>query len=323
MSLLSFVTGAASLFSSANSGRTSERASSTQHSNASGETAATANESSSTTGTQTQSSTGSSTSSGTTRSTGATTGREASTTTGTTTNYSSDVLASLDSILTQQMGAGGGVSTAQQASDALAGRLQQLQATANQPAFDVNGYVSGITEAATAATQNDLDSRINSILSATGSSEGGNSMSALLGNKLRNDAAANLAGISSNARAQGEQIRMAQEQSTTVQLGELAGGLNAGLVNLLGAARGGQQATTGAATAVTTGTQTQSGSTAGTTRENVSSTGRTTEERDTTQSGITQTQESGTVSTRSRGNTQKGDLFTNILKAFTGSASAA
>lgn len=321
MSLLSFVTGAASLFGSANGERTSGNT--TQHSSSSGETAATASEERNSVGTQTQSSTGSSTSTGSTTQTGRTTGRESSSTVGTTTNYSSDVLASLDSILTQQMGAGGGVGSAQQATDALSSRLQQLQASASQPAFDVNGYVSGITAAATAATQNDLDSRINSILSATGSSESGNSMSALLGNKLRNDAAANLAGISSNARAQGEQIRMTQEQSTTGQIGELSGGMMANLTNLLGAARGGQQQTVGAATTASTQDQTQSGTTAATTRENLSSTGRTTEAVDTTQSGITQTQEQGTVSSRTRGRTQTGDLFTNILNAFAGSSAAA
>lgn len=169
--------------------------------------------------------------------------RESSATTGATTNYSSDVLAALDSILTQSLGSG----TSQQATDALSGRLGQVQDAAAQPGFDVEGYVSGIANAAQVGIQADLDSRINSILSATGSSETGNSMSALLASRLRNDAASNLAGIVSNATAQGTQIQQGQQESLTTQISGLSGDLTTQLVNLLGAAKGGAQQTTGTA----------------------------------------------------------------------------
>jgi len=323
MSIMSFVTGAASLFGSASGDKKSGSTRTTQNSTTKGETAAKATEAKTSAGTQTQNSTGSSTSTGSTTQAGTTVGKEQSQTTGATTNYSSDVLASLDAILTQQLGAGGGVGSAQQATDALASRLQQLQATASQPAFDVNGYVSGITESATAATQSDLDSRINSILSATGSSEGGNSMSALLGNKLRNEASANLAGITANARAQGEQIKLTQDQAITGQIGEMSGGMMANLANLLAAAKGGQQQTTGAATAVSNQQQQSAGTTQANTTESVASTGSTTDTSNTTQSGITEVNEKSTLTQKTKSNEKSGDLFTNILKAFGTSAAKA
>jgi hypothetical protein len=323
MSLMGFLTGAASLFGGGGSG-TQQSMSSTQHSSASSEVAATAYESKTGKTTQTGSSKGTSATSGTSTNTGTTTGKEASQTTGQTTNYSSDVLASLDAILTQQLGAGGGVGSAQQATDALSGRLKQVQELASKPAFDVKGYAAGITSAATAATQNDLDSRINGILSATGSSEGGNSMSALLGAKLRNDAAANLAGISANATAQGEQIALQQETARTQQLSSLSGDLMANLSNLLGAAKGGAQTSTGTASTSSNQTQQQTGTQTGTTTENVDTSTTQTDESKTTQTGITQTEEKGTVSTKSKGSSGKsGDLFDKILEAFTKSATAA
>lgn len=156
-----------------------------------------------------------------------------------TTTYSSDVLASLDSLLKSQLASG----TSEQATDAVAGRLEQVQADAAGPQFDVGNYVSGIAAAAGAATQSDLDSRINEILSATGTSETGNSMSALLGNRLRNEAAANLAGIVSNATATGNQIRQQESANTTGQINDLTGNLNAQLNSLLGVAQGGRQET--------------------------------------------------------------------------------
>jgi len=320
MSLMSFVTGAASLFGGSDKGSSS---STNQYSSGKSEQAATASEESTKTGKQTQTSSGTSTSTGSTTQTGTATGTESSKTVGQTTNYSSDVLASLDALLTQQLGAGNGVGSAQQASDALAGRLQQIQELAAKPAFDVEGYASGITEAATAATQNDLDSRINSILSATGSSESGNSMSALLGNKLRNDAAANLAGISANARATGEQLATQQQQSITDQIGNLSGGLSSQLINLLGAAKGGAQSTVGSATGTSTQANQQTGTTQSTTKENISSTGTTTETGKTSQSGITQATEEGKVSQKGSVSENEGDLFNKILKAFGSSAAAA
>jgi hypothetical protein len=318
MSLGGFLTGAASLFGGGG-GSKGTSSSQTQNTKSSQEQAATAEEIKSGTTTQNQTSTGTSNTTGSSSQTGTTTGKEASQTTGMTTNYSSDVLASLDAILTQQLGSG----SAMQASDALAGRLTQIQQQASQPAFDVNAYASGITAAATAATQNDLDSRINSILSATGSSEGGNSMSALLGAKLRNEAAANLAGISANARATGEQIKMGQQESLTGQISGLSGDLSTNLANLLAAAKGGSQQTTGTATATSSQQQQQTGTQQQATTENLSSNTQQTDKSTTQQTGLTQTTGSSKTSTNGSTKDKKGDLFDKILGAFSSSAAAA
>jgi hypothetical protein len=236
------------------------------------------------------------------------------------------VLASLDSLLKAQLGGGSGTGTAQQATDAIADRLTQIQELANKPAFDVNGYVAGITQAATAATQNDLDSRINSILSATGSSEGGNSMSALLGAKLRNDATANLAGVTANAKLAGEQLATQQNESLTNQVGSLSGDLMTNISNLLAAAKGGTQQTTGAATATSNQQTQQAGTSAQQTQEQLTGTTTQTESVKTDQSGLTQTKESGISTTSKEGSIKQNsskDLFSQIFDALKSSATAA
>lgn len=171
----------------------------------------------------------------------------------TTTMYSSDILAQLDAALNAGLTSGGN----EAGTDALMGRIQQVQQLAAAPAFNVEDYVGGIAASAEVATQGDLESRINNILSATGSSETGNSMSALLGSRLRNDAAANLAGIVSQATAQGEQIRDQQQQSLSDQIGGLANDLSSHLTNLLQVASGATQATTGQTSTVDSAQQQQ------------------------------------------------------------------
>jgi hypothetical protein len=317
MSLLGFLTGVGSLFGSGSTGKSSTTQSSSGTSNS--EQAATTDTSLNGTVTSNQSSTGNQNTTGTSAANQATTGKESSATTGTTTNYSSDVLASLDALLTSSLGNG----AAQKATDTLSGRLDQLKASAAQPAFDVNGYVSGIAQAATSATQSDLDSRINSILSATGSSEGGNSMSALLGNKLRNEASANLAGVISNANIAGNEMAQKQQESLTSQMSGVSNDISTQLAQLLSAAKGGTQQTTGAANTVSTQNQASTGSTTQNTAETATQNQTQTEKSDQTQSGVTQTQGTTTSTTKASTKTNDGKtLFDKILSGL-GSSSAA
>jgi len=212
--------------------------------------------------------------------------------------------------------------------------LNQVKQMAAAPEFDVSGYVNGIAAAAGAATQGDLESRINSILSATGSSETGNSMSALLGNRLRNDATATLAGIVSQATAQGEQIKEQQQASLTEQIGGLANDLSAHLTNLLQAGAGARQETTGTSATVDSATQGTTSEQQTTGTQNVASIqhGLTVDRSSTVAKGsekntgvITQTQKS-TSNTNESGSSNTGsgsNFFDNLFNALSKSSAAA
>lgn len=312
MSFFSFLTGVGSLFADPNK-KESKSSTSTNQDIEQAVTGKT-DQTSSITGTTTGNT--NTTQTNTSSQTGTSTGTSTSSATGKTTNYSADVMASLDSMLKQQMAAGGVTAS----TDALKGRLDQVKAMAANE-FDVEGYVSGITSAAAAATNSDLEDRINTTLSAVGGSETGNSMAALLGNRMRNDAAANLAGVASSAYAQGEAIRDQQRTSVTAQMSQLAGDMNASLTALLGAAKGGTQTTTESGKT----TQQQSDKTAGTSKTGTKTDSKQTEK----QTGKTSTSETGVTQTKSKtdsktsSKSKKGDLFSNIIGKLTDSSKAA
>lgn len=314
MSLLGFLSGVGSLFSGG-SDKSSSKSNLTQSSSSSSEQAATAQENTNSTTKANTSATGSSSTTGTGSTTQ--TGAETSTSTGTTTNYSASVLASLDALLTEQLGNG----TAQQGSDALSQRLEQIKAQAAKPGFDVDGYVSGIAQAASVDQQNTLDSNINSILSRTGTSESGNSMSALLGNKMRGEASANLAGIVSQAQATGSQIKNAEQESLTQQISGLSNDLGTSLANLLAAAKGGSSTQTG--TSDTKNTQQQNSTQQQQTTEQQQQNSTQTTNSTTNQSGVTQTTGNEQTTQKGSSSTQKGDLFSRITDALGKSAAAA
>lgn len=276
------------------------------------------------------------------RSVSSQTGQELSAQQQQTTTYSADVLASLDSLLNEMLASGG----AQASQDAVRGRLAQVQALGEEPAFDVDSYVSGIAQAASSATQGDLDSRINNILSATGTSETGNSMSALLAARLRNDANANLAGVIASANAQGQQIKDAQQAGITDQIGSLSSDLSGTIANLLAVAQGGrqissstgqvttaqqaesldemQQSTRGTSTSTghsstigsvnTSGVQRTNSSTKIKNKENVSGVTTTRQEADKNSSSDTDTDSGGS---------SIGGFFNNLIKGLSKSAASA
>jgi hypothetical protein len=114
--------------------------------------------------------------------------------------------------------------------------------------FDMQGYIDGIVKQATSKTNNQLESDINSTESAIGGSSSGNSMSALLAGKLRNNAAADIAGITANATGTGAQIKSGLAESRanllssgSTQLAGLGNSVDSTLANLLTALKGGEQ----------------------------------------------------------------------------------
>lgn len=182
-----------------------------------------------------------------------------STTEAETQDLSPELLTMLEGLFKDQVGGG----KFEAGGDALSSRLNQLLDQSKAPQFDVNAFASGITEQATAGAQLDLESTINDILSASGSSETGNSMSALLANRLRNQTAANLAGISSGAVATGEGIRQAQQQQITEGILGLGTSLSDQILQLIQTTRGAKNIGTSTTKEHTKGTGSSSGSSKG------------------------------------------------------------
>lgn len=135
--------------------------------------------------------------------------------------------------------------------------------------FNATDFVSGGMAKASADSTMQLEDSINQMVAATGGRVDGNSMTALLANRARNDSAANMAGVESQLTAQANEI---------VRNNALAGNSidqskQGFLTNLLQVLKGGQATTTGAETQQTaqTGTTGQIGTT--TTSETGSQTG--------------------------------------------------
>lgn len=165
---------------------------------------------------------------------------DTATTNASSTDLSNPLLTSLEALLGKTLNSGGFTN----ANNAIGTRLKQLSAQAKQPQFNVDKFAAGITKQATSAADLDLTSAINGILSKTGTTESGNSASALLANKLRNQTAANLAGISAQATATGEQIREGQQGQLTEGIGNLGNSLVNEILGLLQSTRGARQSGT-------------------------------------------------------------------------------
>ena len=177
-------------------------------------------------------------------------------TTRATTNASSkdlspELLKSLESLFKTQVGGEG----FGDATEAVSGRLKQLVDQSNAPGFDVAGFAKGITDQATAGAQLDLESGINDMLSRSGITESGNSMGALLANKLRNQTAANLSGISAQATATGEGIRQSQQSQITEGIEGTSQTLLSSILELIGKTRGADTTGTSTTDSKTSGTQ--------------------------------------------------------------------
>ena len=170
-------------------------------------------------------------------------------------DLSPELLKSLESLF-QTITQGGQF---EKAGDAVSGRLDQILQQAAQPQFDVASFAKGITDQAVAGAQLDLESSINDMLSASGISESGNSMSALLANKMRNTTAANLGGISAEATATGEGIRQAQQGQITEGIAGLSGSLSDQVLGIIQSTRGASNKGTAKSKEHTKGTGTMAG----------------------------------------------------------------
>lgn len=152
-------------------------------------------------------------------------------------DLSPELLKALEGLFMNQIGSG----KFEQSTDALSTRLGQLMDQSKMPMFDPETYAKGIRDQATAGAQLDLESSINGMLSSSGVSEGGNSMNALIANKMKNTTAANLGGVFSQAYGEGEQIRQSQQSLLNEGISGMSGSLMQGLLGLIGATRGAYQ----------------------------------------------------------------------------------
>lgn len=148
--------------------------------------------------------------------------------------FSEELMGELNALLGATIQGGGGITAGQQA---LQNRLNAVQGNG----FDVDDFVSGVMKSATQTAKGALESGINGIESSIGGSTSGNSMAALLANRMRNEAASNLAGIESQARATGAGIR-AQESTELTNLAQAGG---QGTLQLIQALMGAQSTMTG------------------------------------------------------------------------------
>jgi len=181
----------------------------------------------------------------TTSQTATTSGTQTGTTTGSTTGSTTGT--------SNQQASGTQSSTqrSQSLSDVILGALEASSLRALQSAeapggpaasslngFDLDSFVQNGYAAAEAQQRGNLEQSINGLFDSVGGTASGNSMAALLANRLQGDATANLAGIQANLVGQGNQIlrenvgasvaeRAAQQSYVANLLNQLKGGVTA------------------------------------------------------------------------------------------------
>lgn len=137
--------------------------------------------------------------------------------------------------------------------------------------FNADEFVSSGVEAAQSKVNMDVENTLNSMFDQFGGRDDSNSMAALLANRVRGDAAANIAGVRSNLMSQADQIErerfLANLKSTGQQQGFLA--------SVMDALKGGRAAGTSA----TQTAQDTTGSTVGATTQTGTSSTQTSEQQ--------------------------------------------
>jgi hypothetical protein len=108
-------------------------------------------------------------------------------------------------------------------------------------AFDKEAFISNTVGKAASDIGAGLESNVNQLITNLGGTAGTNSMGALLTNRLRNDAAAEVAGVRATTTAQAEEIA----RSNALAGSQIAGQDQGFLGQLLGALKGGVTTTTG------------------------------------------------------------------------------
>lgn len=153
------------------------------------------------------------------------------------TNFGTGVLAGLEQQVMQLLG-------------------QSRSAGSFESSFDPDAYVEGVMAAAESQAQNQVDLGVNNVFSTVGGRE--NSMSQLLAAKIRNDSAANLAGVRSQAEGSAQQILrenfLANAQGVSAD--------NSFLTQLTNALKGGVSTGTTSETGTQTGNTSQTGTSA-------------------------------------------------------------
>lgn len=180
-----------------------------------------------------------------------------STTTGTgeinRTELPPEVLSALQKLFT-----GGQLQTNQnEVQGALTGSLGAVAQDQSKP-FDIASFVNGITKAATNTATNDLNKNLNETEAGIGGTQGTNSMAALLGERLKTDAAAQVAGVTSNATAQGQQIAQNQLTGDVTSTIGLTSAMTKNITDLLTLFRGASTDQTQKTSEHTVGTSTSS-----------------------------------------------------------------
>lgn len=146
--------------------------------------------------------------------------------------------------------------------------------------FDAAAYVRDGMAAATANQQGALETSLNGLFDSSGGTASGNSMSALLANRLQGDAAASLAGVNSQLSSTAAQIQNQNTQTSLAGAAQTQGYA----AQLLAALKGGSTTATG--TTDTTQSQTGSQDTISEQNQNQNTTSSSTSQQDSTQSLI-------------------------------------
>lgn len=141
--------------------------------------------------------------------------------------------------------------------------LLQDNAEGAKEDFDVDAFVNGIMQQATSVATMDLDKNINLAEGAVGSTQGNNSMAALLANRLRNETSANLAGVKAQAVAEGTKIADEKDSAATERAVALTGMMTNNLSTFLQLLRGAKTKQTQKTKEHTVGSSTSSTSQSG------------------------------------------------------------
>lgn len=139
----------------------------------------------------------------------------------------SDLVAGIHSLF------GGGIAQGQKALGS------QLDKITGQPiAFNKDAFVKGITDAGTAKLDSSLEASLNDLFTGIGAGAGGNSMAAILANKLTRANEVDKAGIKASAEGSGAQIASGIRNDETSGIESLTAGFGKMLESMLTGVKG-------------------------------------------------------------------------------------
>lgn len=175
--------------------------------------------------------------------------------TGTVTRLDSDTLSLLTDTVRAALAGTNGQS-------AVTDRIEEISGGGSL--FDGDKYVQGVMNQATSRMNRDIESGGNQIASRAGASSRTNSATALLRAKLNQEGASELAGIRAEAERTAAELKRADQESRTSQIGSLSNQQNTALSNMLNSLLGANEQSQQSGTGVTGGTTV--GTTTGTTK---------------------------------------------------------